>query len=443
MARRATAALASGVGLGLALSVYGLAASAAPAGPELRKWLAENTDMTAAQVVIAGPTYVYSLEPGPRASTGEEVALVRTERLEPGTGAASWEAHLLFDCAKSRLKEIRGATFPQANRKGAPSPDPPSDAWIQPEPGQPAMQLLSAACDPAFVWPLRPNLPAASPAQALLLEPTGSAELPAPTQPQTIVMAQASAALPPGVPPPPPDLMPSPAPAASEPPPAEEPAAPTPTPSRSAPQTILIPSSSPAEPTGPAAPASGGGFDVQVARGPSQDGASRALERARKTLGALPAGAFGRIETGEDRGRPRYTAVVAGFPTPDAAVAACGVLQAAGQSCFVRDLPKAPEPAIATSVPPDAHAVQVARGPSQDGAKRALAAARKALGPAAGNLTSAIEESRVGSRRRFTAVLAGFASAEAADAACDTLVAAGQLCLTRTPQTAVAANATP
>src|SRR5690606_24900457 len=104
MARRATAALASGVGLGLALSVYGLAASAAPAGPELRKWLAENTDMTAAQVVIAGPTYVYSLEPGPRASTGEEVALVRTERLEPGTGAASWEAHLLFDCAKSRLK---------------------------------------------------------------------------------------------------------------------------------------------------------------------------------------------------------------------------------------------------------------------------------------------------------------------------------------------------
>jgi hypothetical protein len=465
MARRATATLTTGVGLALALSAYASSASSAPAGPELLEWLAQNTDMAAAQVVIAGPKYVYSLQPGPRASTGEEVALVRTERLEPGTGAASWEAHLLFDCAKARLREIRGTTFPQANRKGAPSPDPPSDAWIQPEPGQPAMQLLSAACDPAFAWPLRAHLDAeASPARALLLAPAETADSPPPSQP--IVVAQGPAAVPPGVPPPPPDLMPAPAvapaasapqppPAASpaaaapsEPSPADEPAAPAPLPARSQPQTILIPSSSQATP-GPAAPqasptspAPAGGYDVQVARGPSQDGASRALERARNALGTLPAGAFGRVEADEDRGRPRYTAILAGFPTPEAAVAACGVLQAAGQTCFVRNLPKAPEPAIANRAPKGAHAVQVARGPSQDGAKRALMTARRTLGPTAENLTGAIEESRVGSRRRFTAVLAGFASDEAADAACDTLIAAGQLCLTRSPEAAVAANET-
>jgi hypothetical protein len=306
------------------------------------------------------------------------------------------------------------------------------------------MHLLSAACDPAFAWPLRQNLVAASSPPAHRPDALEAGSLPPPSQPQTIVMAQAPAALPPGVPPPPPDLMPATAapPAPAEAQPAEESATPRPPP-RSQPQTILMPRSPAAPPPAPSAPPAVGGYDVQVARGPSKEGASRALDRARKTMGGLPAGAFGRVETGEDRGRPRYTAVVAGFPTPEAALAACGVLQAAGQTCFVRDLPKEPESAIATSVPRDAHAVQVARGPSQDGARRALAAARKTLGPSAADLTDAIEESRVGSRRRFTAVLAGFASEEAADAACDTLVAAGQLCLTRSRETTVAARPIP
>src|SRR5512143_3722105 len=81
------------------------ALAAPPTGPDLARWLASNTDIPASQVAIAGPDLVYSLVPlGPPAPTGEVIALVRTEPLTAEWGAAhgfqSWEAHLLFDCAK-------------------------------------------------------------------------------------------------------------------------------------------------------------------------------------------------------------------------------------------------------------------------------------------------------------------------------------------------------
>lgn len=389
MARFVTAALATSVGLGLALSLPGMRATAAPAGPELVQWLAANTDMAAAQVVISGPEYVYTLEPaGPRAATGEQVALVRTERLDATPDAASWEAHLLIDCPARRLRQIRGATFAGRNRSGAPVRDEPSDAWIQPEAGQPAMQLLAAACDPAFAWPLRPFLTAAGAAPAPAPHPPVPSPALASSQPQIVIISPADAAATSGAPSPP----------------------------------VADPADAPPS------------YAVQIARGPSEEGAGRALARARRTLGERAHGLDADVERSQVGERRRFTAVLLGFPTAEAADAACRTLQDGGQTCFVRSPAAAETPrAVAAAVSPDAFAVQVARGPSQEGAGRALAAARKVLGGSADSLADVIEESRVGDRRRFTAVLAGFPSDEATAQACKALVAAGQLCFTRSP----------
>jgi hypothetical protein len=96
--------------------------------------------------------------------------------------------------------------------------------------------------------------------------------------------------------------------------------------------------------------------------------------------------------------------------------------------------PSAPPAKTAASAPPaaaGAYFVQLGRGPSKQGAHRALAKARKALGAQADGLTDATEFARVGRHRRYTARLNGFPTAEAADAACHKLVDAGQTCFSR------------
>ena len=135
-----------------------VAPAAASAEPDLAGWVAANTDLPAAQIAFVGPTHVYSLEPlGARTPAGEVIALVRTEPLagDAAQGVRSWDAHLLFDCPNGRLRQIRGATYPGRNRKGAPRPEPVREGWASPGPDEPAARLLAAACDPAFVWALR------------------------------------------------------------------------------------------------------------------------------------------------------------------------------------------------------------------------------------------------------------------------------------------------
>ena len=313
------------------------ALAAAPPSPDLAAWLARNTDLVPSQVVIAGPDNIYSLEPlGPRSAAGEALALVRTEPLADDWGKAhgfqSWDANLLIDCAGHRLKVIRSASYPERNRQGAPTAGGSDNDWITPMAGDPAVNLVAAACDPAFAWPLRvaagpaptpPKLAAAPPAPAVIVE----------ARPVVRVIAEA---------------RPFPALPGLEPKP---PAAPPIVETRPVVRMIAeaqpfpaLPAIAPKPATVVAAPAALPPSDphfVQLARGPSEEGARRALEKARKVLGPLAAGLTDSTETTELGRHHRYTARLQGFPTAAAAEAACGKLTAAGQSCFVRPAPAA------------------------------------------------------------------------------------------------------
>jgi hypothetical protein len=82
----------------------------------------------------------------------------------------------------------------------------------------------------------------------------------------------------------------------------------------------------------------GGPYFLQLTRGPSEDGARKALETARRTLGASAEGLTVRLDMADISGRRRYTARLEGLPSAQAAQAACGRLAAAGQSCFFRPM---------------------------------------------------------------------------------------------------------
>jgi hypothetical protein len=276
--------------------------AAAPAG-RLTEWLTRNTDLAVQQVVIAGPQNVYTLEPlGPRAVSGELMALVRTESLSPDWRAAhgfrSWDANMVFDCAGRRMRVVRSAAYPEPNRSGRASVEAPDPAWFAPKPGEPAARLFAAACDESFVWPLRAEAadpgaarePAAAPASATPAAPA-AAEVQARAQPA--------------------------GPQASSPPTAQ--------------------TAAEAQPAATAtAPAVARRFAVQLARGPIEDGAKRALVKARAALGPAADGLVDVTEESHVGRRRRYTALLTGFSDADSAAAACAVLVKAGQACLTR-----------------------------------------------------------------------------------------------------------
>lgn len=370
--------------------VQGAAADIAP-------WLAANTDMRAAQVVIAGPELVYSLEPvGPRTPAGEIIALVRAEALSTSWnsehGFQSWDGHVLFDCSNGRFQQIRSATYAKLNRQGAPRAETPREGWISPAPGQPSMQLLAAACDVNFAWPLR-----ARPAR----------------------VAQIAARK------------------IEEPPP--KPMAPLP---------VAVPPM--AAPLAAAEP----GFAVQVARGPREDGASLALRRARRALGTDAESLVSLTDESKVGNKRRYTAILAGFPTAAAAADACDRLIKAAQECLLRAVSPGPdartlptvaktEPSLPASAAPaaapdsgsaaDHRWIQLARGPSEEGALLAIKRTRKLLDAEFAGLRAVTEKSMAGDRPRYTAALGEFPTEEAAAQACELIHKAAQNCFTRAP----------
>lgn len=159
----------------------------APPGLQLAALVAQTTDMPAAQIAIAGPQNVYSVEPlGPPAATGEVIARVRTEAVDASWSAEhkfkSWEGHALFDCAGKRVRIVHGATYAEANLKGAAKVDDLGGSWFTPQPAEPAAVLLAAACDRNFAWPLRAAAqmpPAATPGGGPVMK--AQIDQPAPT----------------------------------------------------------------------------------------------------------------------------------------------------------------------------------------------------------------------------------------------------------------------
>jgi len=149
------------VALAAALAA-GPARAAPPAGAELAAWIAGKTDLMASQIAVVGPDNVYSLEPlGPRSSTGEVIALVRTEAFSDTWGAAhgfqSWDANLLIDCPGRRLRVIRSARYPERNRQGRPVADAPDKDWTTPGAGAPSAKLVAAACNCIQARALQPS----------------------------------------------------------------------------------------------------------------------------------------------------------------------------------------------------------------------------------------------------------------------------------------------
>jgi hypothetical protein len=507
------------IGLLAAALVPACARAAATQDSALATWLAQNTDIAPSQVVIAGPEIVYSLEPlGPPSATGEVIAHVKTEAVPADWGELhgfrSWEAHVLFDCGARRLRVIRSASYPEHKLLGSPKTQAADAAWRSPEPAEPAAKLVAAACDADFAWPLRATI-ATAPAKPVALAavpvrpPDTTAQPPAsqPAKAYTIqlvrgpmeegatrALAAARKIL---------DAhyrglvgstekgregrelrytavytgFPSPEAAAKA---CER--------LRNAGQRCLVRAAASLVPSGQppkldvaqtqrvddAAPSPGAvdGFAIQVARGPIEEGAKRALERAQKTLQPTVAGLVGATEQTTDRGRSRYVAVLSGFASAEAAAEACHVLRTAGQTCLMRaavastavEAPliiEAGASRIATqaaqaqtteaakaaqapmSAPKASYAVQVARGPMEDGAKRALSRAQKLLEPTVTGLAGATEETRDRGRRRYVAVLSGFSTPEAAAEACHVLRSAGQECLLRPTDGASGADPAP
>ncbi|WP_296597099.1 SPOR domain-containing protein [Phenylobacterium sp.] len=382
---------------------------------DLTGWLARTTDLRPSQVVLIGPDSIYSLEPlGAPLPTGEVMVLVRTEPLTDDWralhGFTSWDANLLIDCPQRRVRVIRSATYPLRNRAGKPSPQASDGQAVSPLRNEPAAQLVAAACDADYVWPLRSGrAQRASAPQGPVAPPKTTPVAEAPTQ-----------AIPTEGPP-----------MRSRPPPAV---------TASAPLEIVLP-------TAPMVVAQDStpkpsGWALQLALGPSQDGADRAVKAARKALGPPAKHLVGWTSSSAEGEVQTYAGLLGGFGTFVAASAACESLKRAGQDCVVQKGAPAPEagitpegPPLATRAPePTSHAIQVARGPSEDGARRALAKARKVLAPLAPDVRDALPTSRIpGDHMRFEARLEGFATEAAAQDACRKLTKAGQACFVLAP----------
>lgn len=401
----------------------------AAAPGDVTTWLAQNTDLPASQVAIVQPDNVYSLEPlGSPSPTGEVVALVRTEAFASDWGAShgfqSWDATLLVDCAGARLRVIRSAAYPGRNRKGQPVQGAPDTDWTSPKAGEPSAQLVAAACDPKFAWPLRQKLATASAGRA------PSAQGPVTDDGKPPIIVEMYTPKPPAA-----------APAADGGKPDGKPAsAGEAKPAPAATATVKA-----AAPEAPPPEASGGRFELQIARGPSEAGAKKILAGARATLGPMANGLTDAVQMSEISGhRRRYSAVLRGFADAASADQACEALKKAKQDCVVRSAPAADAPAPAPSESRVAaksggggsYFIQVTRGPSEDGARKALDKARKTLGPMADGLTVRMDTEDLNGKRRYTARLEGFATVEAADAACGRLARANQTCFSR-PATSV------
>ena len=362
--------------LALAAALAAGSAFAADGPPDLAAWVAANTDLAAAQVVLVTPDLVYSLEAsGPRTATGETVVLVRTEAfaIKAAGELQSWEAHVLADCRGGRVRTVHSAGYHARNRRGPPV-EAEAGGWVTPTPGQPASTLLAAACDPDFAWPLRTQIAAAGTSPTLAMART-------PDLPPVEIVKPSDVA-------------------------ATIPAPSTPLPAQTATVTEA--------------------YAIQVARGPSPEGARRALSEARKALGPAATDLSDNTEHSKAGVLDRYSATLRGFASEADAGKACETLRAAARDCFVRALHTEPPPA---PIPPAIdYVVQLAQGPSEEGAALAIHRGRKALGSQAAKLKGVTERHGPDA---YVAVLAGFETAGAAARACKTLQQAQLSCFAR------------
>lgn len=358
---------------GLCAALFAAPALAATSAPvpvasEAAQWVLQHTDITASQVAIAGPKIVYSLETlGPRLATGEVIALVRTEHVADRSGATAG----FHSWDAHVLVDCNGRRMRVIRSASYSAPNRTGTA-------------TSERQDEGWLSP-EPSEPAAR-----LLAAACDADYAWPLRAHAVVA--------------------------------------------SAPSRPDVPAVRPPTPVA-RAPA------VQLAYGPFEQGAQRALSKARTALGASAAHLTATTEASGRADRRRYVALLTGFSTAQAAKEACATLARAGQPCLLRRPPEAApaelreapsaDAILAATTPPAGYAVQVAYGPSEDGARRDLQRARTALGGGPEGISASIEVARRRGRPRYMAVLAGLPSRREAARVCRTLATAGQSCLTR------------
>lgn len=153
------AALAGGLG------ARALAATAFPAFPrssavaDIGRWLASQTDLPLASVVLVGPGYVFSFQaPDPGAQTGglawrqvrEEVtSLDLASRLNGRSATAS----IAFDCNRNQATASDVIIYAGNSLKGGPGQGMAAADWLVANPGLYLMDLAKAACDASFRRP--------------------------------------------------------------------------------------------------------------------------------------------------------------------------------------------------------------------------------------------------------------------------------------------------
>ena len=142
------------------------AAPASPAYPksantaELSRWLASQTDLPLASVVLTGPGYVFAFPPPDPVAAPDGLVWkqVREEVVSRGMesrlNGRSASAVIAFDCRRNQATASNVIVYAGNSLQPQPGRSVPAADWLEANPGLYLMDLAAAACDPAFRRPL-------------------------------------------------------------------------------------------------------------------------------------------------------------------------------------------------------------------------------------------------------------------------------------------------
>jgi len=148
--------------------------------PQIGRWLATQTDLPPASVVLIGPGYVFAyIKPDPPSETAgivwkqvrEEVTDLEMDNRLGGRSA--------FDCARNTATASNVVIYAGNSLAGEPGRSVPASDWLTANPGLYLMDLARAACHPGFRGPFaETGSYAAAPAAPALRAPAPPASGP-------------------------------------------------------------------------------------------------------------------------------------------------------------------------------------------------------------------------------------------------------------------------
>jgi hypothetical protein len=173
------------LGVAAVASIVGRAGAALPfppfpaseTTPQISHWLASQTSLPPASVVLIGPGYVFAyVTPDPPAEANglvwkqirEEVtSLDMNNRL----GGRSATATLAFDCARNTATASNVIVYTGNSLTGAAGRSIPASDWLTANPGLYLMDLAKAACNPGFQGPFAGSVSQATAAPVIAPPP--------------------------------------------------------------------------------------------------------------------------------------------------------------------------------------------------------------------------------------------------------------------------------